>query len=223
MAVDLNTNTSTRECATDCFVLRHGLSEPFLRQMLNVPTLTKSLWDWRTERATTLVNNLHLRAVDQVNIIHDRVPERQLHHRDEVVHTVHLLLADPSLEVRKVCTISHAGCDSVAVQHACWKLVARRPCVSECMWSALMRLPQVTILAAHVSLHGLPDDEVALAGELWIRFVAHDAELIGDKFDAHILEQAEQTVVLHARHLNDLCNTVAQPSRVERAEELAIR
>jgi len=99
-AVDLNANASSRIGSTDLLVLRHRLSESLLGQFLDVPTLAELLRDRSAEGATSLVNNLLLRGVHQLNVIHDRVPERELHLGDELEHAVHLILADPALKVR---------------------------------------------------------------------------------------------------------------------------
>mmetsp|Transcript_18586 Transcript_18586/g.49936 ORF Transcript_18586/g.49936 Transcript_18586/m.49936 type:complete len:511 (-) Transcript_18586:411-1943(-) len=108
------------------------------------------------------------------------------------------------------------------VEHASRDLVARGPGVPIRMRAALMRLPQVSVLRLHVRVHRLAHHQIALLAEVSV-LGAVVAELGVDEAGAHILKELEEGEVLHHSHLDDLRDTMAQPARVQSAEERAVR
>merc|ERR1712187_642545 len=69
------------------------------------------------------------------------------------------LLRNPLLLVaRKISPNTHASRYSVPVEHARGELVARGPSVAVGVRAALVRFPEIPVLAAHVPLHGPAHD-----------------------------------------------------------------
>ena len=110
----------------------------------------------------------------------------------------------------------------MTVEHAGWKLIPWRPGVTEGMWSALVSLPKISILGSDVRLHGLADDLIAKVLELLIVVASLCSELGPDELGASLLDQLEEWVVLDASHLDDLSNTVTDPSLMEGLPEESV-
>jgi len=87
------------------------------------------------------LNDLRVAPPDAVSAVHDRVPQGKLEIADEPHDPLELLCVDEVTAHSKEGTITHACCDSVAVEHACRELIARRPCVAICMRAALVGFP----------------------------------------------------------------------------------
>ena len=62
-----------------------------------------------------------------------------------------LVLCDPAVTEREICTKAHPSCHSMTVKHPSRELITGTPCVTIGVRSALMRLKHVTVLRSHVA------------------------------------------------------------------------
>ena len=62
-----------------------------------------------------------------------------------------LVLCDPAVTEREICTKAHPSCHSMTVKHSSRELITGTPCVTIGVRSALMRLKHVTVLRSHVA------------------------------------------------------------------------
>lgn len=110
----------------------------------------------------------------------------------------------------------------MTVKHTSWELVSWRPGVTESVRSALMGLPKVSILRLDVRLHSLSNDSIAKVLELSIIFASLGTELGSNESGSSFLDKAEEWVVLDTSHLDDLGNTVSDPSLMKSLPEESI-
>mmetsp|Transcript_27412 Transcript_27412/g.51331 ORF Transcript_27412/g.51331 Transcript_27412/m.51331 type:complete len:552 (+) Transcript_27412:826-2481(+) len=110
------------------------------------------------------------------------------------------------------------------MQHSSWQLIAGAPGVTVGVGSALVSLPKVPILRSHIALHGLTHNQVAHILELGIiHAVAFRSELRLHCPHPVLLQKLEEGQVLHHRHLDDLRNSVPQPSWMKGLPEATVR
>merc|ERR1719262_390128 len=88
------------------------------------------------------------------------MPQAQLAVRDHLESAAHLRLINEARLPSEVSAEAHAGPHCVPMQHARGKLVAWAPGMAVGMRPALVRLPEIPVLGAHVALHRLPHDEI---------------------------------------------------------------
>merc|ERR1712100_807357 len=106
-------------------VLVHGWRNILVLVVVDVAAFTNLIiWHWSTEVATSLLVGLLVGGDDEVVVVHDWVPEGELHVAYQLEDSVELCFREPASLVRKICTIAHAGGDGVAVKHTGWKLVS---------------------------------------------------------------------------------------------------
>jgi len=156
-------------------------------------------------------------------VIHDWMVQCQLAIRDHLVDSLHLIFRNEALFVCEVSPEAHAGGDSVAMEHACWQFITRAPGVAISMRAALVSLPQIAILGAHVSIHGFAHNEVTLVLESTVgKRIAHCSELGFDKLGPPLLQKCEEGAVFNDGHLDDLGNAMAEPSAMERPPQATV-
>jgi hypothetical protein len=91
------------------------------------------------------------------------------------------------------------------------------------MGSALVCFPQIAVLRSHISLHGFADNEVAHILELSVVYrITLCPKLSPHSPRTMLLHEFEERQILHNCHLDNFCNAMAQPSRVERLPEAPV-
>jgi len=205
------------------FILVHGWWDIIMLEVIDVTTETDlSLWDWGTEVSSSLVMSFLIGSLDKTVVVHDWMPKGELHIVDELENSSELFLREPVSLSGKEGTVTHARGNGMTVKHTSWELVSWRPGVTESVRSALMGLPKVSILRLDVRLHSLSNDSIAKVLELSIIFTSLSTELGSNESGSSFLDKAEEWVVLDASHLDDLGNTVSDPSLMKSLPEESI-
>merc|ERR1719282_706756 len=143
-AVCIYTKTSSRQRLAKCLVLLDARLNLLEGELLDVAAISDlAPWHRCTQQAAPFRNDFLVAAPDAICAVHDGVPQGELKIADEPHDTLHLRLADEIAPHREESPVAHACCNSMPVKHACRKLIPRRPCVTEGVRAALVRLPEV--------------------------------------------------------------------------------
>lgn len=224
VAVNINTSsTSWILIINELFVIVHGDSDIFSGVVVDVTADTDIVsWNWSAEVSSSLLVSLLVCGGDEFVVVHDIMPEGKFHSADEGQDSLEVGLGDPVSDVGKIGTVTHAGGNGVSVEETSWELVTWGPGVTESVWSALMGLPKVSIFRSDVTFHGLSNDVIAEILEVSIIVATLSTEFGSNKSWSSLLDKLEKRFVLDASHLDDLGDSVSDPTLVERFPEVSI-
>lgn len=223
VAVNINTFSASWVLGDESLVVVHGDGNVFSGVVVDITADTNIvLWYWSAEVSSSLLMGLLVCGSDEFMVVHDIVPERKFHSAEKVQNSLKVGLGNPFSDVGKIGTVTHAGSNGVTMEHTSWELITWGPGVTESVWSALMGLPKVSIFRSDVTLHGFSDNVVAEILEFNIIINTLCTEFGSNKLWTSLLNKLEERFVLDAGHLNDLGDSVSDPTLVEGFPEVSI-